>query len=80
MKEKAKMKAISLDEKINKITRAFRDKFNPSPRSNVVSVLWVMEVFDDDGYLIASEADKYYRVNYSFKNKDYEFQSRSGWQ
>jgi len=77
MKEKAKMKALSLDEKREKISQAFRAKFNPGGNDS----LWVMDIYEDDGYLIASaEDEKFYRVNYSIKNKDYEFQSRSDWQ
>ena len=77
---KIKVKALSLDEKRDNISRAFRAKFNPSPRGNDVIDFWVMEIFDDDGYLIANDAEKFYRVDYSLKNKDYEFQSRSDWQ
>ena len=74
------LKAMSLDQKRDKITRAFLDMFFPSVPNGMMSPhAWIADIYDIDGYLIVQEGEKYSKVTFTEDGDGYKFADRSEW-
>ena len=74
------LEAVSTNQKMDAVRRAFTEKFNPQS-SNVISTdyCYIKEFFLDDGYLIAEKGADLYRVDFSKSDDEYKFTEKSEW-
>jgi len=74
------LEAVSTNQKMDAVRRAFTEKFNPQSGNAIqADYCYIKEFFLDDGYLIAEKGADLYRVDFSKSDDEYKFPEKSEW-